>query len=113
MSLCGNGNGGDAGRFSAILRRLGQEHKFSVKSGDFYCSLKDARWNRVQFDHAIMYKGKLRLIEFDDEDYEGKNHPTVRKRYTPAACRMSPSASSSAVTSTNTGILRETLRSKY
>ena len=22
-----------------------------------------------------MYKSKLRLIEFDDEDYEGKNHP--------------------------------------
>ena len=75
MSWCGNRNGGDARRFSDILRMLGREHKFSVNSGDFYCDLKDARWYRVQFDHAVMYKGKLRLIEFDDEDYNGRNHP--------------------------------------
>jgi hypothetical protein len=75
MSWCGNGNGADARRFSAILLRLGHERKFSVRGCDFYCNLKDARWNRVQFDQAVMYKGKLRLMEFDDEDYEGKNHP--------------------------------------
>ena len=46
-----------------------------MNSGDFYCDLKDAHWYRVQFDHAVMYKGKLRLIEVDDEDYDGKNHP--------------------------------------
>jgi hypothetical protein len=75
MSWCGNRNGSDAQRFYNILLRLGHEHKFSVCSGDFYCRLKDATWNRVQFDHALMCKGKLSLIEFDDEDYEGKNHP--------------------------------------
>src|SRR5215469_14236633 len=74
MSWCGNGNGGGGRRFSAILHGLGQEHKFSVR-GEFYCGLKDANWSRVQFDYAVMYKGKLRLIEFDDQDYEGEKHP--------------------------------------
>jgi hypothetical protein len=80
MSWCGNRKGGDACTFSAMLRRLGDEHKFSVNSGDFYCDLKDAHWYRVQFDHAVMYKGKLRLIEFDDEDYDGKNHPRRKEK---------------------------------
>lgn len=80
MSWCGNRNGMDAREFSAILRRLGNKYKFSVNWGDFYCRLKDAYWCRVQFDHAVMYKGRLRLIEFDDTDYDGENHPRRKEK---------------------------------
>jgi len=74
MSWCGNGNGSDYLRFKGILYWLGGKHKFSVCS-EFFCSLKDADWDRVQFDFAIMHKGKLFLIEFDDADYDGRSHP--------------------------------------
>ncbi len=74
MGWCGNGNGSDYLRFKDILYWLGGKYKFSVCS-EFFCSLKDAYWDRVQFDFAIMRKGKLFLIEFDDEDYDGRSHP--------------------------------------
>jgi hypothetical protein len=74
MGWCGNGNGSDYLRFKGILYRLGGEYRFSIYS-DFFCRLNGADWDRVQFDFAIMYRGKLFLVEFDDEDHDGRNHP--------------------------------------
>jgi len=71
-----------SGGSQSLVRCVHRSHRLhrTPGLGDFYCRLKHALWDRVQFDHALMYKGKLRLIEFDDEDYEGRNHPRRKEK---------------------------------
>jgi hypothetical protein len=77
MTWIGNGNGEDDSRLRTSLRKVGFVFKY-----DFRCKFifptgnyRDEVTDCFSFDYGFMPSGKLHLMEFDDKDYDGSNHP--------------------------------------